>query len=113
MALFYLRWASKIIRRIQILHAAIVGAEEITEYVEIPNLNCMSIGYNNIDLPTFGGPHRATTSSLDNTYIFFSSCLLGKGLYYHLFNGVEWPNAVEEICQESSEFLSRLMILKA
>ena len=58
------------------------------------------------------------SSDLDNifftlTYIFGGTSCKGKGLYYHQFNGSEWPNAVEEICQESPEFLSRLMILKA
>ena len=60
------------------------------------------------------------SSDLDNIFFYSyihvflggTSCK-GKGLYYHQFNGSEWPNAVEEICQESPEFLSRLMILKA
>ena len=59
------------------------------------------------------------SSELDNIFLLLHTCLFegtsckGKGLYYHQFNGSEWPNAVEEICQESPEFLSRLMILKA
>ena len=48
-----------------------------------------------------------------HTCLFGGTSCKGKGLYYHQFNGSEWPNAVEEICQESPEFLSRLMILKA